>query len=213
MRPSSRPLYANEMRRLDAPNRTRIPVRPGILLAGLLAIAVLQVESMAATRSSPFPPPEPDDRTFVTDDAAFLDTDCLYRNSGPIAFEILITRFVGAVDGDGALRDRDALIANGVVSETATLLLPVFDIDFDADVDDPEQPERDIVSINGHTLGFLTGADGVWKLNSFEIPIEFLRFPPRGETGSTPDPALTRSASTSTSRTAANSGARPSTGG
>src|SRR5262245_8059806 len=179
------------MRRLDdALLGARTAIRPGRLLASFLAIAVLQVESMAATRSSPFPPPDPDDRTFVTDDAAFLDTDCLYRNSGPIEFEILITRFVGAVDGDGALRDRDVLIANGVVSETATLQLPVFDVDFDADVDDPEQPERDVVSINGHTLGFLTGADNTWKLNTFEIPIELLRFPPRGEPGSTPDPAL-----------------------
>lgn len=177
-------------RRDDALPGAPTGTRPGILLASCLAMAVLLGESTAATRSSPFPPPDPDDHTFVTDDAAFLDTDCLYRTSGPIEFEILITRFVGAVDGDGALRDRDALIANGVVSETATLLLPVLDVDFDADVDDPEQPERDVVSVNGHALGFLTGADGVWKLNAFEIPIELLRLPPRGDTGSTPDLAL-----------------------
>lgn len=156
----------------------------------VLVLLVAPVVVRGATRTSPFAPPPANDRVFVTDDAAFLDTDCLYRNSGPIAFDIVITRYVGEVDGNGTLRDVDTLVANGIVSATATLQLPVFDIDFDAEVDPPDQPERDAVSLNGNPLGFLTGADGVWKLNTFEIPIAQLKFPPRGELGSTPDPVL-----------------------
>ena len=36
---------------------------------------------------------------------------------------------------------------------------------------------------------FLTGADGVWKLNSFRVPIEWVRFPADPGQGGTPTPA------------------------
>lgn len=151
--------------------------------------AVLLCAAPAAAGSSPFEAPPPTDRAFVADQGPLLDTDCLYRSGGPIEFEIEVTRVVGEVNGDGTLRDPATLIANKVVSATASLKLPAFDVDYDAEVEPPYQPERDLVSINGHELGFLTGSDEVWKLNSFEVPIEHLRFPARAALGGAPAPA------------------------
>lgn len=51
----------------------------------------------AGPRTSPFDPPEATDRNFVTDDAPKLDTGCLFRASGPIVFDIEITRHVGEI--------------------------------------------------------------------------------------------------------------------
>jgi len=141
---------------------------------------------LTGPRTSPFEPPKEDDKTFVTDSAPTLDTACRFNNSGPITFGVKVTRFVGPVNADGTLQNVDELISNSVVSATATLLMPAFDVDFDA----ASNPERDRVTINGHDLGFLTGSDNVWKLNSFEIPIRFLRFPSRGANGTGPNPAV-----------------------
>ncbi|HEY6187853.1 MAG TPA: hypothetical protein VIW80_09255 [Pyrinomonadaceae bacterium] len=138
------------------------------------------------TRSSPFPPPKENDITFVTDDGATLDTACRYNSSGPITFEIKITRYVGPVNADGTLQNVDQLISNNVISPTATLLMPAYDVDYSAQ----SNPERDRVSFNGNDLGFLTGVDNTWKMNSFEIPVRLLKFPARAANGSAPTPAI-----------------------
>lgn len=137
-------------------------------------------------RTSPFAPPQESDSTFVTDAASTLDTGCRFNSSGPIRFEIKITRYVGPVNADGTLQNVDQLISNNVISATATLLMPAYDVDYGA----ASNPERDRVTFNGQNLGFLTGTDNVWKLNSFEIPVRFLKFPARGANGTAPTPAI-----------------------
>lgn len=137
-------------------------------------------------RSSPFDPPRETDVSFVTDAAATLDTGCRFNSDGPITFDINITRVVGPVNADGTLQNVNQLISNNVVSATATLLMPAYDVDYDA----PGNPERDRVRFNGHDLGFLTGSNDVWKLNSFEIPISYLKFPARAGNGTAPAPAV-----------------------
>lgn len=132
--------------------------------------------------SSPFDPPEENDTTFVVDQGPGLDTGCTFRNGGPLIFNIEIDRVVG---------DVATLKSNGLISATARFEMPAFDVDFDANVP-PYAPERDRVSFNGNVVPttFLTGSDGVWKLNAFEVPIEWVEFaddPGAGGT-STPKP-------------------------
>lgn len=139
-------------------------------------------------RTSPFEPPEANDRSFVTDAAAKLDTGCIYRNGGPILYNIEITRHVGELNADGTLKRAAALVAAGLLSPKATLIMPAFDVDSNAVTN--FAPERDRVSFNGEEIGYLSGENNLWKLNRFEIPIEKVRFAARGANGSEPAPAL-----------------------
>ncbi len=133
--------------------------------------------------SSPFAPPEHDDQTFVVDVGPGLDTGCTFRDGSPLVFTIRVDRVLG---------DRDALLAEGAIPDHLTLEMPAYDVDFDAVVP-PYAPERDRVYFNGHPVDevFLTGANNVWKLNSFRIPIEWVHFPPMPAPGSSspPEPA------------------------
>jgi hypothetical protein len=118
--------------------------------------------------SSPFDPPEANDSTFVVDQDAGLDTGCTFRSGGPLVFTVKIRRVVG---------DVAKLKQNGMISATAEVRMPAFDVDSDA-VIEGVNPERDRVTFNGHVVPteFLTGADNVWKLNSFRVPIEWVKF-------------------------------------
>lgn len=122
--------------------------------------------SVAGPQTSPFAPPESNGQTFVVNGGAGLDTGCTYSSGGPLVFDVMIDRVVG---------DVSKLLANKLISPMVRLEMPAFDIDFDGSY----PPERDRVSINGHVVPgeYLTGADGVWKLNSFDIPVEWLNFP------------------------------------
>jgi triacylglycerol lipase len=162
----------------DAFHRASTKSKPGI------------VATATGPRSSPFEPPDTNDRSFVTDAAPKLDTGCIFRSSGPITYNIEITRHVGELNPDGTLKHAAALVAAGLLSPTATLIMPAFDVDSGAVLDPPDQPERDRVTFNGQVLGFLSGEDNQWKLNSFEIPIAKVKFAVRGATGSLPAPAL-----------------------
>lgn len=136
------------------------------------------------TRTSPFDPGEPSDTRFIVDDASGLDTGCTFRGGGPLIFDIEVTRFVGLVNSNGTLQDPAALIANGIVSPTATLKMPAFDVDFDAVLPSPFDPERDRVLFNGVDLGFLTGLNNTWIPNTFVIPIKHVKFPAENSTTS-----------------------------
>jgi len=133
--------------------------------------------------ASPFNPPETRDNVFVLDTgSAGLDTGCTFRRGGPLIIKVPVNRVVGDVDATGRLVDPAALIANGIISKFATVRMPAFDVDYDAVLAPPGQPERDIVRVNGINIGpansvaYLTGGNNVWKLNEFQIPIETLRF-------------------------------------
>lgn len=119
--------------------------------------------------SSPFDPPEENDQTFVVDQGGGLDTGCTFRSGGPLIFSIKVDRVVG---------DVAKLKTNGMISEKAVLRMPAFDVDFDAVVP-PYAPERDRVFFNGNVVPteWLTGANNVWKLNGFNVPIEWVNFP------------------------------------
>jgi hypothetical protein len=118
--------------------------------------------------SSPFNPPEANDSTFVVDQDRGLDTGCTFRSGGPLVFSIKINRVVG---------DVQRLKNNKMISETAVVRMPAFDVDFDAVVPG-YAPERDRVTFNGRVVPteFLTGSNNVWKLNAFEVPIEWVNF-------------------------------------
>lgn len=142
-----------------------------------------RLAAATGSRTSPFEPLEANDHSFVTDAAPNLDTSCIFRSSGPIIFNIEITRHVGELNPDGTLKNAAALVAAGLLSPKATLIMPAFDVDSEAVVSGA-MPERDRVSFNGEEIGFLSGEDETWKLNYFEIPIEKVRFAQRGANGS-----------------------------
>src|SRR5215207_843193 len=146
-------------------------------------------------RSSPFPTPTPTDTHFVVDEDEGLDTDCQFRSSGSLKFTVKVTRYVGAVGGDGTLSNPQALISNGVVSATATPTMPAFDVDFNAPVD-LFFPERDRILFNGHPVGdlsvgaYLNGENQRWRINQITVPIQYVRFAQKGPRGGEPTPGL-----------------------
>lgn len=152
---------------------------------------------MAQTRTSPFAPPEKNDTTFIVDDAQGLDTGCSFRSEGPLAFEIEVNRFVGEVNADGTLRDVNTLVTNGIISSKATLKLPAYDVDYDADISPYGNPERDVIKFNGVQIkrvgtneALLTGLNDTWILNEFTVPIEIIKFPEKAQIGNATIPRM-----------------------
>jgi len=134
--------------------------------------------------SSPFSPPDEEDTLFVVDSGSGLDTGCTFRGGGPLRIKVKVKRVVGPVGGDGYLTDPSGMVSSGLISPKAKIILPVFDIDVNGAPGFP--PEVDRVFFNGHDLGTLTGDNNIWKLNSFEVPIDWVKFP---SGGSAPTPA------------------------
>lgn len=126
---------------------------------------------------------------FSIDCGGGLDTGCTFRGGGPLIIQLPIRRYLGETNGDGTLAFPFTMNSNRLISINAKLRLPVFDVDYDANPPHGA-PERDRVSINGHTLGFLTGANNIWKLNEFTIPITYLKFPSAPGSGGPPAPAM-----------------------
>lgn len=135
-----------------------------------------------STRSSPFNPPAKDDSTFIVDDAPGLDTGCSYRDDGPLLFNVQVDRYAG---------DVSKLRANGLISEFAELKMPAFDVDYFGG-GGVNNPERDRVSFNGNVVPkeFLTGDNGIWILNSFRIPIDWINFAKDPGDGNTLTPEI-----------------------
>jgi hypothetical protein len=151
-----------------------------------------RVSTQQHNGSSPFPPPAGDDTVFIVDTGSDLDTDCTYRSGGPLIIHLPLTRYVGPVTGNHTLTDasRLKLVAAGFLSENAHLRLPAYDVDVNGDPSDSTTPpEIDHITFNGHDLGTLTGDNDIWKLNEFNVPIEWVKFPSIGSDGSSPTPA------------------------
>lgn len=146
-------------------------------------------QASGGPRSSPFEPPAESDVSFVTDAAPRLDTGCLFSSSGPIVFDVEITRHVGELNPDGTLRNASALVSEGLLSPKATLLIPAFDVDNKATPPPGFAPEVDRVVFNGELIGFLSGENNRWKLNDFPIDIRKVKFAQRGSPGSKPEGA------------------------
>jgi len=149
------------------------------------AVRISAATTAATLRTSPFDPPDESDVSFFTDVAPKLDTGCIFRSSGPIVYNVEIKRFLGELNPDGTLKDAAALVAAGLISPTVKLIMPGFDVDSSASIPGIA-PERDRVSFNGEPIGFLSGENNEWVLNSFEIPIEKVRFAQRGAGGGDP---------------------------
>lgn len=151
------------------------------------AASVQQISAAAAAvfRTSPFDPPDASDISFYTDAAPRLDTGCTFRSGGPLVYTIEIKRFLGELNPDGTLKDAAALVAAGLLSPTVKLIMPGFDIDSGPPPPDVA-PEIDRVSFNGQPVGVLSGHNNQWVLNSFEIPVERVKFARRGTGGGEP---------------------------
>ena len=129
---------------------------------------------------SPFTPPEHNDTTFVVDSSSGLDTECAFRDEGPLIFEIEINRYIG---------DRDKLISNGLLSANANLKMPAFDVDFIGE--QGFNPERDRIWFNDKVVPgeFLKGENDTWILNDLSIPVGWINFPSDPGEGGTLRPA------------------------
>lgn len=147
----------------------------------------LSVNTHSHSGSSPFSPPDEEDTLFVVDTGSGLDTGCTYRGGGPLIIKVKVKRVVGAVGGDGYLSDPAGMVQRGLISPRAKLILPAFDIDVNGAPGVP--PEVDRISFNGYPLGSLTGDNNIWKLNSFEVPIDKVKFPAQNTGGGAPTPA------------------------
>jgi pimeloyl-ACP methyl ester carboxylesterase len=145
----------------------------------------ISTAAAAAVRTSPFDPPEASDISFSTDAGPGLDTGCTFRSGGPLVYRVEIKRFIGELNPDGTLKDAAALVAAGLLSPKLKLVMPGFDIDSGPPPPDVA-PEIDRVSFNGQPLGVLSGHNNQWVLNSFEIPIEKVKFAERGAGGGEP---------------------------
>lgn len=139
-----------------------------------------------AARTSPFDPPPKD--VFVADSGAGLDTGCTFNNSPghPLVISVVIDKFVGDVDGSGHLVAPTPLITAGIIPATVDVIMPAYDVD----VNGSPPPESDRVTFNGEVLGYLTGDNNIWKLNSFSVDIRKLKFPARPAAGGSVTPAI-----------------------
>ncbi|AZZ94120.1 hypothetical protein EUZ85_26735 [Hahella sp. KA22] len=148
----------------------------------------LLAPSMLLTRSSPFDPPDTD--SFVADDGPGLDTGCTFNTSPehPLMIDVMIDVSVGPVDGDGYLIDPAPLIAQGIIPATVDIIMPGYDVDYNGS----PPPERDEVIFNGTSLGLLTGDNNVWKLSTFTVSIDNIKFPAPPAPGSPPTPRANR---------------------
>ena len=132
----------------------------------------------------------PSDRYFVESDGPGLDTGCTFRADGPLRIKVKVDRYAGPTDGNGKLENIDELVAAGLICKYAELILPAYDVDYDAEpYEDWEGrlilPERDQIFFNGDNMRslhgnnrlFLYGKDGQWWRNKFLIPIDKIKFP------------------------------------
>jgi len=148
------------------------------------------------TTASPTPARPADDRTFLhAGPGAPIECRC-----GTIELDIDVTRFAGPTNADGTLTLASVLKQNQLIGDYATLLIMAWDVDSSAN-EPGVLPEMDQVYFNGELVAsldpgnaqFLVGENGQWRLNSFRIPIEKVKFPsapgPAGPPAQPPQPA------------------------
>jgi triacylglycerol esterase/lipase EstA (alpha/beta hydrolase family) len=139
----------------------------------------LRIAPNAHSGSSPFDPRKEDDTRFFVDSGSGLDTGCTFRSGGPLTIHLKVKRFVGD--------DSPVNLANkGYLSKKAHVRLPAFDVDINGAPGFP--PEIDRISFNGHPLGNLSGDNNIWKLNEFDVDIDWVNFATKGSGGSAGTP-------------------------
>ena len=117
--------------------------------------------------TSQFPVPKSCDVRFVASEGGNLGER---KWSGEtIDFSLYIDRYYGTPN------DIKKQIESGALPKTATLTMIVYDVDDHAT--GVPVPEHDQVSFNTLCLQNLTGSDGEWTKQTFDIPIEALNLP------------------------------------
>src|SRR5215212_5515451 len=116
--------------------------------------------------TSPIQPRKSNDTRFIENAGSGLDTGCTFRPDGPLVISLPVKRVVGATNSNGTLQFPNQMIASGVLSPTATLRFPAFDVDLAGAPGLP--PELDFILFNGVQIGSLSGSNQTWKLNEFE---------------------------------------------
>ncbi|WP_299810288.1 hypothetical protein [uncultured Shewanella sp.] len=124
---------------------------------------------------------EPNGEYIVTDRRSGVLDRYMFRDSRQfeISVSIPVHRYIG---------DVSTALVNGVVSETAKIYIPSYDVDSEANpvadcdgdgiIDDSLQAERDDVYFNGEKIGELKGSNELWKFNdAFDVPIDKVNFP------------------------------------
>lgn len=139
---------------------------------------------------SPVHPASSTDDTFRADSGPGLDTRCTFREDGPLEIELPIDRFYGEVSSVGTLLKRRAFIDKGYMPRRMILRMPAFDVDSEANQRGTRRPEVDEVWFNDHQIGILSGRNNTWVLNEFEIPLDLILFPERGDLGEGPEPRV-----------------------
>ena len=156
-------------------------VQPGVAQS----IQVVPLESSSSTEAPDrIPPPQASDTRLVLDIAPGLDTACTFRDDGPLIVQFPIDRYFGTA------ADRQVLRAGSYLPDSATLTLPVYDLNETLD-STFAQPEYNRLSVNGYTLTpqYLYGAHQQWQMNRFQIPLDWLNFPADPGAGGTLQPA------------------------
>lgn len=127
-----------------------------------------------------------------TTDSRFVGgspSQCVTTSGDPLTIPVKINRVVGALAGDGTLSDAPFLVSAHAISNVATLRLPVFHRILTGSTGETQ----DYIRLNGNKIGplggqaALTGPHEAWTLNSFDVPISFLRFGQRNP-GQAPTP-------------------------
>jgi Ca2+-binding RTX toxin-like protein/pimeloyl-ACP methyl ester carboxylesterase len=99
-------------------------------------------------------------------DTGFDLDQYLFREDGPLDFNIEISDFYGPVDGDGK-----PIEGNALYGKEALLTLRAWDVD-------AAQGEVDEVYVNGQKLdGQLTGANDQWSTDTFSFTTDYLTLP------------------------------------
>jgi pimeloyl-ACP methyl ester carboxylesterase len=158
---------------------------------GSPAPATLQAAPAARNGAAPVDPPKELDvdvaagralESFSVDTGSGLDTGCTGSEGSPLRISIPIGRYIGLTDANGKLQNQQQLINAKVIARYATLIMPAFDVDSDSG-------EVDEIWVNGNKLPkILTGLNDQWVVNSFRVPIEYLKFPSRrGDNGAYDD--------------------------
>jgi len=127
-----------------------------------------------------------------TTDSRFVGgspSKCVKTSGGPLTIPVKINRVVGATASDGSLSGPLRLTTSKVISQTATLRLPVFH----RSLTGSNGQTQDYIHFNGNKIGLkggdaaLTGPNETWTINSLDVPISVLHFGQRNP-GQAPTP-------------------------
>ena len=136
------------------------------------------VQSENPCQTSSIAAPNGSDTLFVADckDDGDLDTTC---RTGQLKISLKIPRVF-------TFGQRQLLKSNNLLSKTATLTLPAYDVDSSrasaCDCENSVEPEYDLIKFNnrevknGNGTPYLEGECKAWRLNTFEIPIDLINF-------------------------------------